>query len=160
MAHSRREYWKNINDKKQRDKTGIEWNETHKKHVYDRHSILPISYLSKLIGLTKPMTLCTINGVLVKISSSRHEVFNQRQSCVTCGVHGMYLAIERSWRSAKMPKHVEQTYHINMYGINNQGNEVLMTKDHIIPKSKGGRNHIDNYVTMCTKCNTKKGNKL
>lgn len=39
-------------------------------------------------------------------------------------------------------------------------NEHLMTIDHIIPKSKGGKNHIDNYQIMCASCNSKKGNKM
>ena len=34
-----------------------------------------------------------------------------------------------------------------------------MTKDHIIPKSKGGKDILDNFQTMCFECNTKKGNK-
>ena len=29
--------------------------------------------------------------------------------------------------------------------------------DHIIPKSKGGKDHIDNYQLMCEECNSKKG---
>ena len=44
-----------------------------------------------------------------------------------------------------------------MYGVKN-GEEVLFTKDHIIPKSKGGKNHISNYQTMCEPCNSEKGN--
>lgn len=33
------------------------------------------------------------------------------------------------------------------------------TKDHVVPKSKGGNNSWTNCVTSCRKCNTKKGNK-
>lgn len=35
-----------------------------------------------------------------------------------------------------------------------------MTKDHIIPKSKDGKDDISNYQTMCYKCNLEKGNNL
>lgn len=35
---------------------------------------------------------------------------------------------------------------------------VPITVDHIIPKSLGGKNHIDNYQPMCFPCNNKKGN--
>jgi len=35
-----------------------------------------------------------------------------------------------------------------------------MTKDHIIPKSAGGANHMDNLQTMCDQCNNRKGSKL
>ena len=40
-------------------------------------------------------------------------------------------------------------WHFNLYGVNNLGEEVMFTKDHIIPKSKGGKNHVSNYQTMC-----------
>lgn len=32
-----------------------------------------------------------------------------------------------------------------------------ITKDHIVPKSRGGRNHISNYVPACHDCNRRKG---
>lgn len=35
-----------------------------------------------------------------------------------------------------------------------------MTIDHLIPKSKGGTNHISNLVPCCEPCNQKKANKL
>lgn len=34
-----------------------------------------------------------------------------------------------------------------------------LTLDHIIPKSKGGKNTWDNLVAACKKCNQKKGNR-
>lgn len=33
-----------------------------------------------------------------------------------------------------------------------------ITVDHIIPKSKGGKYHIDNFQPMCSECNMVKGN--
>lgn len=33
------------------------------------------------------------------------------------------------------------------------------TVDHVVPKSKGGSNRIDNLVTACARCNTAKGNR-
>lgn len=35
-----------------------------------------------------------------------------------------------------------------------------MTKDHIIPQSKGGSDDISNYQTMCEPCNEAKGSKI
>lgn len=37
---------------------------------------------------------------------------------------------------------------------------VLLEIEHIIPKSKGGRNNLKNLVLSCRECNLKKGNQL
>ena len=47
-----------------------------------------------------------------------------------------------------------------LYAVNENGIEVLMTKDHIIPVSKGGKNILSNYQTMCELCNLEKGNNM
>lgn len=36
------------------------------------------------------------------------------------------------------------------------GNKKLLTLDHVIPKSKGGKDSWDNLVTACTRCNNEK----
>jgi 5-methylcytosine-specific restriction endonuclease McrA len=46
--------------------------------------------------------------------------------------------------------------HIDLYTHDN----ILMTIDHIIPKSKEGPNHVNNYQLMCCTCNSNKGNKI
>lgn len=88
---------------------------------------------------------------LIKMNSQRYEVFDViGTTCVSCGIQGQYFAKERS--STDYP------YHFNLYAVNEMGEEVLMTKDHIVPRSKGGRNHLENYQPMCTICNFNKGN--
>lgn len=39
------------------------------------------------------------------------------------------------------------------------GNSKQLTIDHVIPKSKGGKNTWENLVTCCTKCNLKKSDR-
>lgn len=34
------------------------------------------------------------------------------------------------------------------------------TKDHVVPRSFGGRNHISNYVLACASCNNKRGTSM
>lgn len=45
--------------------------------------------------------------------------------------------------------------HVDLFTEDNH----LMTVDHIIPKSKGGENHLNNYQPMCQEHNTLKGSK-
>lgn len=48
--------------------------------------------------------------------------------------------------------------HFNLYAV--QGRRlVLMTKDHIVPRSKGGTDDLTNLQTLCTNCNNRKGDK-
>ena len=37
---------------------------------------------------------------------------------------------------------------------------IPLTVDHILPRSKGGKNIMENYQTLCVYCNQKKGNNL
>ena len=39
------------------------------------------------------------------------------------------------------------------------GDHVMLTIDHVVPKSKGGRNTIDNLQLLCRPCNGAKGDK-
>lgn len=44
--------------------------------------------------------------------------------------------------------------------INSSGQEVRMTLDHIIPKSKGGKDNHSNLQILCEQCNSKKADKI
>ena len=94
----------------------------------------------------------TFDGEKIKTKSDRYQVFATKGCiCCKCGLKASYFALE---------KHKDQDrYHLNLYGINEQGKEVLFTKDHIIPKAKGGKNILENYQTMCNVCNEFKADK-
>lgn len=93
----------------------------------------------------------TFDDVPVKIYSQRYELFLSNITCVHCGLVASYYKLERQPASRR--------YHFNLYGIKD-GQEVLFTKDHIVPKSKGGGNQMHNYQTMCTICNIEKGSNI
>lgn len=38
--------------------------------------------------------------------------------------------------------------------------QAVLTIDHIVPRSRGGRNHAPNLQTLCYECNQRKGNRL
>lgn len=98
-------------------------------------------------------SLINIDGDMIKGNSQRYQTFFTKGCrCVKCGIEGRYFAKEKHKNASR--------YHLNLYAIDNDGNEVLMTKDHIIPRSKGGHNSIENYQTMCKMCNEVKGNNM
>ena len=91
------------------------------------------------------------DGHMVNMTSQRYQLFNVKGvTCVGCGLVGSFFGLE------KIKGQQGNVYHFNLYGIR-EGVEVLMTKDHIIPKSKGGSNTLDNYQVMCFDCNIEKG---
>lgn len=89
------------------------------------------------------------DGVKYSAPTGTHtlQVFCEKGTkCVKCGVEGGYFAAEESGINKAV---------LNLY----TNDDVLMTKDHIIPKSYGGGNYISNYQPMCKICNNKKANK-
>jgi 5-methylcytosine-specific restriction endonuclease McrA len=91
-----------------------------------------------------------INGksYLVRMNSDRYHVFKKNRKCVSCGLSGDIMALDMNVG--------DTSPHFNLYA-EEDGRLVLMTKDHILAKSKGGGNELDNYVTCCAICNNLKG---
>lgn len=68
-----------------------------------------------------------LDGDLIKANSQRYQTFfTKGTKCVCCGIEGKYFAKEKG--------NNDKNYHLNLYAINDAGEEILMTKDHIIPK--------------------------
>jgi hypothetical protein len=61
------------------------------------------------------------------------------------------MSLERGTGSSGSP-------HFNLYAALPDGSRILMTKDHIVPKSCGGEDADGNFQTMCTTCNNLKSN--
>lgn len=100
----------------------------------------------------KGTIIIDFDGDPLKANSQRYTLFFTKGfKCVKCGIEGKYFAKERD------PSSNSDKYHLNLYALDENGKEVLMTKDHIIPKSKGGKNKLENYQTMCCRCNNNKG---
>ena len=74
----------------------------------------------------------------------RAKVFLEKGiSCVETGclLKGEFFALEK-WPDGSI--------HFDLYSYDEQFKlEVLMTIDHIFPKSKGGKDKIENYQPMC-----------
>ncbi len=94
------------------------------------------------------------DGHMVKMGSQRYQLFQSKGvTCVSCGLVGEFFGLEKA-------KHQEgDRYHFNLYGVRD-GLDVLITKDHIIPKAKGGSNGLKNYQVMCLECNRDKADTI
>lgn len=104
--------------------------------------------------------------VIVKVYNDLWEFYRKRASfkrhkrlkvfwlkgfkCVHCGIEGNCII---HWKQSKKHSHFD-LFHID------EGGRILMTVDHIIPKSLGGKWNMENLQPMCTKCNHKKGDTL
>jgi len=92
----------------------------------------------------------SFDGHMVKMTSQRYQLFASKGvTCVSCGLVGEFFGLE------KICYQEGDRYHFNLYGVRD-GREILMTKDHIVPKSMGGKNTLDNYQVMCFECNAEK----
>lgn len=120
----------------------------------------PIDYVWKLIGedvLTTPHyskgqknkeNTVIVDGHPVYTHSLRYMTFFQKGcKCVVCSKEGTHFTLDESAGEAGR-------HHFNL----RSDDGTLMTRDHILPKSKGGRDHISNMQTMCVHCNKAKGN--
>lgn len=82
-----------------------------------------------------------------RINTKRAKVFYKKGLiCVNCGAKGLFFALEQDRGGG---------IHLDLYGYIDE-EEVLITVDHIIPKSKGGVNRLINYQIMCKICNEMK----
>lgn len=96
------------------------------------------------------------SGHFVGVSSLRMKTFGRAAHspnglrCVTCNLEAKFFAAESFSRSQ------DQSPHVNLYGINDNGTEVLFTHDHILARSLGGADNLSNSQIMCSPCNNKK----
>jgi len=86
----------------------------------------------------------------IKLRKSRYKIFADNPDCISCGLKGSLMILEKQ-KSDLNP-------HFNLYAVDAKGNEVLMTRDHITPKSCGGSDSITNLQTLCSFCNNLKSN--
>lgn len=96
-----------------------------------------------------------IAGQEVNTKSLRLQTFAYKGVvCPHCGVTATHFALERD---ISMP--TDSRYHLNLWGIDSNGEEVLFTHDHIIPLVRNGPNTLDNAQPMCGPCNWAKNSK-
>lgn len=83
-----------------------------------------------------------VDGFNVRPISLRYKTFYQKGiKCVCCGKEGTHFKLCGDATTNRR--------HFNLYAEDG----TLMTKDHIIPASKGGLDRVSNMQTMCADCN-------
>ncbi len=87
-----------------------------------------------------------VDDKYVKKNSKRYYVFKNSLACSNCGIEGKFFTLERNSLE-------DSIWHFNLYAVDDNGCAVLMTKNHIIPRSKGGSGKLENLCTMCFRCN-------
>lgn len=100
-----------------------------------------------------------MDGHGMKVYSLRYENFMAHGTkCCVCGIEGTKFYKERNHTVGGKPTADNGEYHFNLYATEiSTGDEILMTKDHIIAKAHGGADTVENMQPMCTVCNGTKG---
>ncbi len=118
---------------------------------YDRLKTLTLEEGFALIREGVEETRVMIDGALVSRRSTRLLTFltyGPKCSHPECIYVGSFFAIERDMTDAgKDP--VAKPYHLNLWGITEDGREVLFTHDHTRARSHGGSDSLENTRTMC-----------
>ena len=106
-------------------------------------------YLQRDTDHDKNKSDIEVDGYQVHPISLRYMTFYQKGTkCVCCGKEGAYFQLDPD----RYGTNADFRRHFNLYAEDG----TLMTKDHIIPKSKGGLNKVSNMQTMCAPCNKAK----
>lgn len=130
-------------------------NHMHQISSYSLDEVLPY------VGENYSPRKYEVDGVeySVKMSSVRLQCFKKNVVCVCCGINGSVMILEIA-KKQFLTKHSGKMRppHFNLYAVSEDGSLLLMTKDHIVPKSKGGSDKLSNMQTMCTTCNGIKSN--
>lgn len=88
----------------------------------------------------------------VYFGRATQRLFKDSQVCTECGRTGTHFRLYHD-PAQKIPKFIN-----SMCLFSEDG--VMMTADHIIPRSAGGLTHKINLQVMCLKCNQKKADKM
>ena len=99
----------------------------------------------------------TLLGQEVKVDGLRLMTFASHEPCCSnpeCRRAAVFFALER--HVDRHGNRQSDRYHLNLYGYDDQGNEILFTHDHTLARGLGGADALPNTTTMCAPCNFRK----
>lgn len=114
-------------------------------------TIIPVETMITKVNSTDEKHVI-IDGTPVKRSTTLQVLATKGTKCVCCGIEGAYFMY--------FEDHNGGYARLMVYRNDYHGYPCFLTKDHIIPKTRGGPDIMDNYQVMCNTCNNKKGAKI
>jgi 5-methylcytosine-specific restriction endonuclease McrA len=111
----------------------------------------------------EPLHICSWQRALVLLIKGKAEAVEKQTRCISKGRWPMPIVI-RLLYYVKIPhKEVSLTrrniLHRDGYACQYCGKKNELTIDHIIPRSRGGKDSWDNVAIACLRCNLNKGNR-
>lgn len=88
----------------------------------------------------------------VHVTSLRLRTFAVKGTkCYICGAQATHFSIDRQRQKSEL-----ELPHMNLWGINKDGSELLFTHDHVLSRGQGGADRIENAEPCCSTCNFEK----
>lgn len=131
-------------------------NINHFKSIMIKENIYNKALIKNNIKLKRKIPCIDIdNEITINVSKNKAQTLLNCSDwkCACCG------AIAKCALVYKNPLTDNGTYIIDVL-VEKDDNFSILTCDHIIPKSLGGEDNINNYQLLCYNCNIEKGNKL
>lgn len=113
------------------------------------------------------LTICTTKKAIVLVLLNKAEIIAKKDSLV---IHSAKMSIPFP-SIIRLERYIPVQYKNVMLSRKNilrrdghkcqycGRSDLPLTVDHVIPKSKGGKDTWENLVTACIKCNNKKGDR-
>lgn len=92
----------------------------------------------------------------IALSSVRMQCLRRDPTCVACGRTGLLWVLQDE--RTHLPGRFKPN--LNLYAVDDDDQLILMTRDHVIPRCRGGSWELDNAQTMCSPCNNDKADSL
>lgn len=131
--------------------------EPHTHGHFQRLGTVDLDTILDLVG--QPEGYAMVLGQRVKVHGLRLETFKNHPRCCSdpnCSLTFSHFAVERSLGRKGAAPAENRRYHLNLYAVNSDGQEVLFTHDHTLARALGGPDDASNTTPMCAPHNAKK----